>query len=69
MSCKLAIQIFDNSVSAAIKTCLQTGELKSKTAKDTADFLLEINNIIINTPQLVKPINIWPYRLPRRNWK
>lgn len=44
MSCKLALQIFSNSVSAAIKTCLQTGELKSKTTKDTADFLLEINN-------------------------
>lgn len=44
MSCKLALQIFSNSVSGAIKTCLETGELKSKTAKDTADFLLEINN-------------------------
>lgn len=44
MSCKLAIQIFSNSVSAAIKTCLQTGELISETAKDTAEFLLEINN-------------------------
>lgn len=44
MSCKLAIQIFSNSVSAAIKTCIQTGELRSNTAKVTADFLLLINN-------------------------
>jgi len=44
MSCKLAIQIFSNSVSAAIKTCIQTGELRSNTAKDTADFLFLINN-------------------------
>ncbi|CAI6371562.1 unnamed protein product [Macrosiphum euphorbiae] len=44
MSCKLEIQIFSNSVSAAIKTCIQTGELRSNTAKDTADFLLLINN-------------------------
>jgi len=45
MSCKLALQIFSNSVSAAIKTCLQTGELKSITAKDTADFLLIIHSM------------------------
>lgn len=44
MSCKLALQIFSNSTSAAIKTCVRTGELKSITAMDTANFVLEINN-------------------------
>lgn len=44
MSCKLALQIFSNSTSAAIKTCIHTGELQSKTAMDTANFVLEINN-------------------------
>ena len=44
MSCKLALQIFSNSTSAAIKTCIDTGELKSLTAMNTADFVLEINN-------------------------
>lgn len=45
MSCKLvALQIFSITVSAAIKTYLQAGQLKSKTSTDTADFLLEINN-------------------------
>jgi len=44
MSCKLALQIFSNSVSSAIKTSIHTGQLKSKSANDTADFLLELNN-------------------------
>lgn len=44
MFCKLAIQIFSKSVSAAIKTCIETEQLKLKTANDTADFLLQINN-------------------------
>ncbi|KAF0763319.1 Uncharacterized protein FWK35_00006255 [Aphis craccivora] len=44
MSCKLALQIFSNSVSSAIKTSIHTGQLKSKPANDTADFLLELNN-------------------------
>ncbi|KAE9522280.1 hypothetical protein AGLY_017323 [Aphis glycines] len=44
MSCKLALQIFSNSVASAIKTCVHTKELKSQTALNTADFLLELNN-------------------------
>jgi len=44
LSCKLALQIFSNSISSAIKTWIHTGQLKSKTAKDTADFLLELKN-------------------------
>lgn len=44
MSCKLALQIFSNSTAAAIRTCIDTGELKSLTAVNTADFVLEINN-------------------------
>lgn len=44
MSVKLATQIFSKSVSAAINTCIQTGELKSKTAKDTAEFIAQMND-------------------------
>lgn len=45
MSCKLALQIFSNSVAAAIKTCVATGQLKSKTAVNTADFLKFMNDL------------------------
>lgn len=45
MSCKLAIQFLSHSVSAAIKTCISTGELKSPTANDTAEFIDIVNNM------------------------
>jgi len=45
MSCKLAIQIFSRSVAASIKTCVSTGELKTKTALDTANFIENVNDM------------------------
>ncbi|CAI6371260.1 unnamed protein product [Macrosiphum euphorbiae] len=45
MNCKLAIQVFSHTVSAAIKTCVGTNQLISPTALDTADFFLEMNNL------------------------
>ncbi|CAI6354617.1 unnamed protein product [Macrosiphum euphorbiae] len=45
MSCKLAIQLLSNSVSAAIKTCVATGQLKSNTALHTSEFINVINNM------------------------
>jgi hypothetical protein len=45
MSCKLAIQLLSHSVSASIKTCLTTGELKSHSAIDTAEFIDKVNNM------------------------
>ena len=39
MNVRLAVQVFSHSVSAGIRTCIETGEIKSTTAKDTADFL------------------------------
>ncbi|KAL4135077.1 hypothetical protein QTP88_006734 [Uroleucon formosanum] len=45
MRVKLAAQIFSYSMSAAIRTCAATGELNSKTAIDTADFIEFINNL------------------------
>lgn len=45
MSCKLAIQLLSKSVSAAIKTCVATGQLKSNTAIDTSNFINDINNM------------------------
>lgn len=44
MTVKLATQVFSKSVSAAINTCIGTQELKSDTAKDTADFILQMND-------------------------
>ncbi|KAF0704147.1 Transposable element P transposase, partial [Aphis craccivora] len=45
MSCKLAIQIFSRSVAASIKTCVSTGELKTKNALDTANFIENVNDM------------------------
>lgn len=40
MNCKLAIQLLSYSVSAAIRTCIATGEIKSSTAINTASFIV-----------------------------
>lgn len=63
MSCKLALQVFSNTVSAAIKTAMDTGELVSNTAQDTANFFLQLNNLfdVLNSKHL-KDKN--PYRKP-----
>lgn len=45
MSCKLAIQLLSNSVSAAIKTCVATGELKTTTAINTSEFIDVVNKM------------------------
>lgn len=45
MNCKLALQIFSNSVAAVLRTCIATGQIKSKTAVATADFVQELNNL------------------------
>ncbi|CAI6353969.1 unnamed protein product [Macrosiphum euphorbiae] len=45
MNCKLALQVFSNSVAAVLKTCIATGKIKSKTAAATADFVQELNNL------------------------
>lgn len=46
MTCKLAIQLLSHSVSAAIRTCITTGELKSPTAIDTANFIDKVYHMI-----------------------
>lgn len=45
MSIKLAAQIFSHSMAFALRTCISTAELKSKTASDTADFIDFMNNL------------------------
>ncbi|CAI6359521.1 unnamed protein product [Macrosiphum euphorbiae] len=45
MSCKLAIQLLSRSVAASIKTCVATGQLKSSTAINTANFFITVNDI------------------------
>lgn len=43
MSVRLAAQIFSESVSSTIETCIQTGQLNSLTAKYTAGFISQMN--------------------------
>jgi len=46
MLVKLATQLLSNSMSAAIRTCIQTGrQLQSNTSSNTADFIEFINNL------------------------
>ncbi|CAH1731462.1 unnamed protein product [Aphis gossypii] len=70
MSCKLALQVFSNTVSAAIKTAIETGELISSTAQDTANFFLQLNNLfdVLNSKNLYDKN---PYKKPlsERNLK
>jgi len=46
INCKLAFQIFSNSVASTIHTCVTTGELKSYTAKDSAIFIKHMNDLL-----------------------
>jgi len=46
MSCKLAMQLFSNTMAATIKTCVYTGELKSKTALHTAKMIKFLNDLL-----------------------
>lgn len=45
MSCSLALQLFSNSMAAAIKTCVSIGQIGQKEGLDTAEFILNLNNI------------------------
>ncbi|KAF0749006.1 Uncharacterized protein FWK35_00022236 [Aphis craccivora] len=53
INCKLAFQIFSNSVAATIHTCVAIEELKSNTAKDTAIFVKHMNDLLdtLNTKE------------------
>ncbi|XP_031358553.1 uncharacterized protein LOC116182175 [Photinus pyralis] len=53
-SCKLALQVFSHTVSAAIKTCTETGQLKSESAIDTANFISLMNNTFDNLNSKIK---------------
>jgi len=66
MNCKLAIQLLSNSVSAAIKTCIATGEIKSSTAINTANFIEVVNKMFdsANSKNLCDPN---PNRRPMSN--
>lgn len=45
MRVKLAAQLLSNSMSATIRTCIQTGQLQSDTSSNTADFIEFINHL------------------------
>lgn len=66
MNCKLAVQVLSNSVSAAIKTCITTGEIKSSTAINTANFIDVVNKMFdsANSKNLCDPN---PNRRPMSN--
>jgi len=63
MSCKLALQVFSNTISAAMKTAIETGELVSSTAQGTTNFFLQLNNLfyVLNSKHLYDKT---PYRKP-----
>jgi len=46
ISCKLAMQLFSNTIAATIKTCVYTGELISKTALHTAKMIKFLNDLL-----------------------
>lgn len=45
MNVKLAAQLLSHSMSATIRTCIQTGQLQSNTSSNTADFIEFINHL------------------------
>lgn len=45
MRVKLAVQLFSHTMASTIRTCIETNGLKSKTAKNTADFVDFINKL------------------------
>jgi len=46
MSCKLVMQLFSNTMSTAIKSSVYTGQLKSKTAIQTANMIKYFNDLL-----------------------
>ncbi|KAF2905576.1 hypothetical protein ILUMI_00604 [Ignelater luminosus] len=63
MKVKLATQIFSHKLATGLETVVQTGEIKSKTMENTAQFLKKMNTLfdILNS-RLLKDEN--PYRRP-----
>lgn len=55
MRVKLAMQVFSHTVASALKTALETKQLKSTTAACTADFIAKMNGIIdcLNSKALI----------------
>lgn len=45
MRVKLAVQLLSHTMATIIRTCIETDQLKSSTAKDTADFIDVINKL------------------------
>lgn len=46
MSCKLAMQLFSNSMAAAMETCIMSKQLQSNTALNTLDMIKELNHLL-----------------------
>ncbi|KAL4085131.1 hypothetical protein QTP88_027423 [Uroleucon formosanum] len=46
MSCKLAMQLFSHRVATAMKTCIMTQQLQSRTASQTVEMITKFNNLL-----------------------
>lgn len=46
MSCKLAMQLFSHKVGTAIKTCILTKQLQSRTSFQTVEMMKQLNNFL-----------------------
>jgi DNA transposase THAP9 len=46
MSCKLAMQLFSNSMAASMQSCILTKQLQSKTAPHTVEMIKDFNNLL-----------------------
>jgi len=57
MSCKLAMQLFSNSMAATMESCIFTKQLKSKTAPHTMEMIKDLNNLldVLNSNSLFNP--------------
>ncbi|XP_065216627.1 uncharacterized protein LOC135842882 [Planococcus citri] len=65
MSVKRAVQTLSHSVSSVIKVCHESGELKSSSAKNTAEFVRFVNNLF-DSLNSRHPLDKNPYRRPLR---
>jgi len=46
MSCKLAMQLYSHRVATAMKTCIMTQQLQSRTASQTAEMIKKFSNLL-----------------------
>lgn len=57
VSCKLAMQLFSHKKATAMKTCIMTQQLKSKTPHNTVEMIERLNDLLncLNSNSLFSP--------------